>query len=186
MTNILRIDSSARTEGSVSRQLADRFMARLTGDVTHRDLANGLPHLDAVWTGATFTPVDARSEEQTAALALSDELLSEVQAADTIVISTPIYNFTIPSTLKTWLDHLARAGVSFRYTENGPEGLLGGKRVVVVLASGGVPVGAPVDFATPYLKHMFGFLGITDVEFVGAAGAEGIATAEADLDKLAA
>ncbi len=186
MTKILRIDSSARTEGSVSRQLADRYMARLSGDVTHRDLAIGLPHLDAAWTGATFTPPEARSAEQHAALALSDELLAEVQAADTIVISSPIYNFTIPSTLKSWLDHLARVGVSFQYTENGPEGLLGDKRVVVVIASGGVPLGSPMDFATPYLKQMFGFMGIGDVAFVGAAGPDAIAEAEAAVDRLAA
>lgn len=186
MTKILRIDSSARHEGSISRQLADRYMARLSGDVTTRDLARGLPHLDATWTGATFTPPAARSEEQKAALALSDELLAEVHQADTIVISSPIYNFTIPSTLKTWLDHLARVGVSFIYTEEGPKGLLDDKHVVVLLASGGVPIGSPYDFATPYLKQMFGFLGITNVEFVGAAGEDGITAAEASVDALAA
>lgn len=184
--NILRIDSSARRDGSVSRSLADRYLARLTGDVTTRDLADGLPHLDGVWAGATFTPPEARSAEQNAALALSDELLAEVNAADTIVISSPIYNFTIPSTLKAWLDHLARVGVSFHYTEEGPVGLLTGKRVVVLVASGGVPVGSPMDFATPYLKHMFGFMGITDVEVIGAAGADGLPGAEASIDALAA
>ncbi|WP_424944293.1 FMN-dependent NADH-azoreductase [Aliiroseovarius crassostreae] len=186
MTKILRIDSSARTEGSVSRQLADRYMARLSGDVTTRDLAGGLPHLDATWTGATFTPPEARSDDQNAALALSDKLLAEVQDADTIVISSPIYNFTIPSTLKAWLDHLARVGVSFTYTEDGPKGLLGDKRVVVLLASGGVPVGSPYDFASPYLKQMFGFMGITNVEIIGAAGDAGLADAEAGIDALAA
>ncbi len=186
MTKILRIDSSPRTEGSVSRQLADRYLARLSGDITRRDLAKGLPYLDATWTGATFTPPEARSEEQKASLALSDELLAEFAAADMVVISAPIYNFTIPASLKTWLDHLARVGVSFQYTENGPEGLLQNKRVVVLLASGGTPVGAPYDFATPYLKQMFGFLGVTDVEFIGAAGADGVNAAEAAIDALAA
>lgn len=186
MTKILRIDSSARTEGSVSRQLADRYLTRLSGEVTTRDLANGLPYLDATWTGATFTPPETRSEEQKAALALSDELLAEFDAADTVVISAPIYNFTIPSTLKTWLDHLARVGVSFHYTENGPEGLLKDKRIVVLLASGGTPVGSPYDFATPYLKQMFGFMGLTNVEVIGAAGPDGLTEAEAGVDALAA
>lgn len=186
MTKILRIDSSARTEGSVSRQLADRYLTHLSGDVTTRDLANGLPYLDATWTGATFTPPEARSAAQNASLALSDELLAEVQAADTIVISAPIYNFTIPASLKSWIDHLARVGVSFHYTESGPAGLLENKRVVVLLASGGTPVGAPFDFATPYIKHMFAFMGITNVEVIGAAGTDGVAEAEAGVDALAA
>lgn len=186
MTKILRIDSSARTEGSVSRQLADRYLARLTGDVTTRDLAEGLPYLDATWTGATFTPPEARSPEQAAALALSDTLLEEFDAADLVVISAPIYNFSIPATLKTWLDHLARVGLSFHYTDNGPEGLLQDKKIVVLLASGGTAIGAPHDFATPYLRHMFAFMGLTNVEFIAAVGADGLDAAQTRVDALAA
>lgn len=184
MTNILRIDASARTEGSVSRQLADRLLANTSSSITQRDLAAGIPHLDATWAGATFTPPEARNAEQNEALTLSDTMLSEVQNADVIVISAPIYNFTIPSTLKAWLDHLARVGVSFHYTENGPEGLLADKRVVVVMASGGTPLGAPYEFASPYLKHMFGFMGITDVEVIISTGADGLEAANAAVDAI--
>lgn len=188
MTHILRIDSSARTDGSISRALADKVVAKHADTtVTTRDLAQGIPHLDAAWTAATFTPPEARSANDNAALALSDQIVAEVQAADLIVISAATYNFSIPSTLKAWVDHLARAGVTFRYREDGtPEGLLTGKRVIVVTASAGTPVGAPHDFVTPYLKHILGFMGISDVEFISATGADGLADADAHIEKLAA
>ncbi|MCK8482868.1 NAD(P)H-dependent oxidoreductase [Aliiroseovarius sp. S2029] len=188
MTHILRIDSSARSDGSISRALADKVIARYPGvDVTTRDLAQGIPHLDAAWTAATFTPPEARSDQDNAALALSDQMIAEVQAADLIVISAATYNFSIPSTLKAWIDHLARVGVTFRYRDDGtPEGLLTGKRAIIVTASGGTPIGAPHDFLSPYLKFILGFMGISDVEFVSAAGADGIAEADATIEKLAA
>lgn len=187
MTHILRIDSSARTEGSVSRQLTDDVIARHPdATVTSRDLSGGIPHIDATWATATFTPPEARDETANASLALSDEIVAEVQAADVIVISMATYNFSVPSTLKAWVDHLARAGVTFKYTENGPVGLLDGKRVIVVSASGGTPVGSPMDFATPYLTFVLGFLGITDVSFVGAAGEQGIDAAKTEIAALAA
>ena len=188
MKHILRIDSSARTDGSVSRQLADKVIAKHPGaTVTKRDLAGGIPHLDAAWTRATFTPPEARSTDDNAALALSDQIVAEVQAADLIVISAATYNFSIPSTLKAWIDHLARAGVTFRYRDDGtPEGLLTGKRVIFLTASAGTPAGAPHDFTTPYLKFILGFMGITDVEVISATGAEGLAAAEAGIQKLAA
>ena len=188
MTHILRIDSSARTEGSISRSLADTVIARhKDATVTTRDLADGIPHLDAAWTRATFTPADARSSQDTAALALSDQIVAEVQAADLIVISAATYNFSIPSSLKAWIDHLARAGVTFRYRDDGtPEGLLTGKSVIFVNASGGTPAGAPHDFSTPYLKFVLGFMGITDVKVIAAAGAAGIASAEQQIETLAA
>ena len=188
MTHILRIDSSARTEGSISRGLADKLIGNHpNAQITTRDLAQGIPHLDADWTRATFTPPEARSDIDNAALALSDEIVAEVQAADLIVISAATYNFSIPSTLKAWIDHLTRAGVTFRYGEDGnPEGQLTGKRVIILVASGGTQVGSPFDFATPYLKFVLGFLGITDVDVISAQGADGLAAAEAELQALAA
>ncbi|MDE9450848.1 NAD(P)H-dependent oxidoreductase [Aliiroseovarius sp. Z3] len=188
MTHILRIDSSARSDGSISRMLADKVIAKYTGaTVVNRDLAQGIPHLNAAWTSATFTPPETRSADDNAALNLSDQIVAEVQQADLIVISAATYNFSIPSTLKAWIDHLARAGVTFRYRDDGtPEGLLTGKRVIVVTASGGTPVGAPHDFLTPYLKFILGFMGISDVEFISSTGPDGFSEADASIENLAA
>ncbi|WP_300517210.1 NAD(P)H-dependent oxidoreductase [Aliiroseovarius sp.] len=171
MTSILRIDGSARKQGSASRQLTDQLIARLGGEVTRRDLADtNIPHLTEDWVSGTFTPPEARTEAQNEALAFSDELVAELRAADLLVISTPVYNFGVPSALKAWVDQVARTGVTFKYGEAGPEGLLTGKRAVVVAASGGTPAGAPHDFAVSYLKQVLGFLGITEVDVVDAAG----------------
>ena len=168
-TAILRIDTSARSSGSVSRDLTDRVIARFPdATVTTRDLAPGLPLIDETWVGANFTPAADRTPDQRAVLALSDELIAEVEAADTLVIGLPIYNFGVPTTLKAWVDQVARAGVTFRYTENGPEGLLQGKRAIVIVASGGTRAGSEIDFATGYIRHVLGFVGITEVEFVTA------------------
>lgn len=167
--SILRIDASARREGSVSRDLTDRIIARFNGaTVATRDLATGLPLIDEAWVGANFTPADARSNDQRQALALSDTLIAELTAADTIVIGLPVYNFGVPAALKAWVDLVARAGVTFTYTEAGPKGALEGKRAILVMASGGVPAGSPVDYATTYMKHVLGFLGVTDVEIIAA------------------
>jgi FMN-dependent NADH-azoreductase len=168
-SSILRIDASARREGSISRDLSDRIIARFPGaHVTTRDLATGLPLIDETWVGANFTPEAERSPEQRATLALSDDLIAEVKAADTLVIGLPIYNFGVPATLKAWVDQVARAGVTFRYSETGPEGLLTGKRAIVIVASGGTEAGSEIDFATGYLRHVLSFIGIKDVEFVTA------------------
>lgn len=168
-TAILRIDTSARSSGSVSRDLTDRVIARFPeATVTTRDLAPGLPLIDETWVGANFTPAADRTPDQRAVLALSDELIAEVEAADTLVIGLPIYNFGVPATLKAWVDQVVRAGVTFRYTENGPEGLLQGKRAIVIVASGGTQAGSEIDFATGYIRHVLGFVGITEVEFVTA------------------
>ncbi|KPQ18165.1 MAG: FMN-dependent NADH-azoreductase [Rhodobacteraceae bacterium HLUCCO18] len=171
MTNhILRIDASARRAGSVSRDLVDRIIDRIapTAIVTTRDLAHGLPLIDEAWVGANFTPAHDRTDDQRATLALSDTLIAELRAADTLVIGLPIYNFGVPATLKAWVDQVARAGVTFRYTEHGPEGLLQGKRAIVAVASGGTEAGSEIDFATGYIRHMLAFIGITEVEFVTA------------------
>jgi len=170
MTNhILQINASARKAGSVSRALSDRITARFAGaTVTKRDLATALPQINENWVGANFTPVDDRSAEQSAGLALSDDLIAEFKAADTIVIGTPIYNFAIPAALKAWIDLIVRAGETFTYTETGPVGLLEGKRVIIAFAAGGTAIGSEIDFASDYLRFIFGFMGISDVQFVQA------------------
>ena len=174
MSHILRIDSSARHNGSTSRQLTDQLVTRLVEQdygaaVTHRDLADTPPALlTENWVGANFTDEADRSDDQKAALAASDEMIAELEAADTIVIGVPIYNFSIPASLKAWIDLIARARRTFRYTEAGPEGLLKGKKAYLVVTSGGVPVGSDYDFATGYLRHVLGFVGITDVNIIAA------------------
>ncbi|MBV1867348.1 MAG: NAD(P)H-dependent oxidoreductase, partial [Marinosulfonomonas sp.] len=167
--HVLHIDASARTSGSISRALSDRITARFAGaSITKRDLATALPQIDENWVGANFTPADDRSPDQAAGLALSDELIAEFKAADTIVIGTPIYNFAIPAALKAWIDQVVRAGETFSYGEAGPVGLLKDKRVIVAFAAGGTAIGSEIDFASNYLRFIFGFMGINDVQFVQA------------------
>ena len=176
-THILEISASARGEGSMSRLLSRDLLKALEdrhGDitVTRRNVAEGLPFVNADWVVATNTPEEERSDAQRRTLAFSDELVQELMAADILVIGAPIYNFSVPATLKAWIDLIARVRLTFRYTENGPKGLLEGKKAYVLTPSGGVPIGSPVDFATPYLRHALKFVGITDVHFVGAQGAD--------------
>ena len=169
MTTLLRIDASARLEGSVTRDLTDRIEARLGAEtVIHRDLKNALPQINADWLAANWTPADDRTAAQSETLALSDQLIAELEAADTILIGAPIYNFGIPAALKAWIDLVARAGRTFKYTENGPQGLLEGKRAIIAIASGGTPIGSDIDFASGYLRHVMGFIGIQDVEIIAA------------------
>ncbi|WP_372833172.1 FMN-dependent NADH-azoreductase [Puniceibacterium confluentis] len=168
-SHVLRIDASARHEGSVSRSLTEKVITRLApAKITERDLSDVLPLIDATWIGANFTPADDRSPEQKATLDLSDALIAEVQTADTLVIGLPIYNFGVPAGFKAWIDLIARAGVTFKYTETGPQGLLSGKRAILAVASGGTEVGSSYDFATGYVRHVLGFIGITDVSVVAA------------------
>ncbi len=171
-TRILRIDASARRTGSITRDLNDKIIERFTrnGDteVAVRDLADPLPLLTEDWIGANFTDPSERSDAQKEALALSDELVAELKAADVLLIGLPIYNFGVPGALKAWIDLVARARETFRYSEYGPVGLLEGKRAIVTVASGGTEAGSNIDFATGYLKHVLGFIGITDVVFVSA------------------
>ncbi|MCY6379883.1 FMN-dependent NADH-azoreductase [Hoeflea prorocentri] len=173
MTRILAIHSSARRDESVSRRLTEELVARLVekadnSTVTIRDVAEGLSFPSEAWVTDRTIPQEQRTAEQNTALEQTDRLVEELRAADIIVVGAPTYNFGIPAALKAWIDHVAQPGRTFRYTEDGPVGLLSGKRVYVVNASGGVPVGSPADFVTPYLKHVFAFLGVTDVEFVAA------------------
>lgn len=178
---VLHIDSSAVTsiEASKTRKLSQEVVDKITSahttevvEVTYRDVAadTATPSfVDGQWVQSTFTPADARTEEQKATLAESDVLVDELIDADVIVIGMPIYNFMVPASLKAWVDQVCRVGRTFQYTPTGPVGLLDGtKRVVLVTASGGTPVGSPIDFATPYMKHIMGFLGLTNVELVGA------------------
>jgi len=170
---VLEVAASGRSKDSVSRMLSADLIGALEArhgsiEMTRRDLAQGLPFVDEAWINANFTAPEERSVEQRAVLAGSDALVAEIQNADAIIIGAPIYNFGVPAALKAWVDMIARARLTFRYTENGPEGLLKGKRAYVVIASGGVPVDSPVDFATPYLRQALAFVGITDVEVIAA------------------
>ena len=174
---ILEISAGARSEGSISRLLTADLIQALESrysatETKRRDLADGVPFVDEAWIAANFTPDEDRTRQHKQALAYSDELVSELEAADILVIGAPIYNFSVPATLKAWIDMIARARKTFNYTENGPVGLLENKKAYVIVPSGGVPVGSPVDFATPYIRHALSFVGITDVEFIGAQGAD--------------
>jgi FMN-dependent NADH-azoreductase len=199
MSNILYITASIRSNAdSVSRGLGQRLVdglaAKSGASVTLRDLAaNDLPYVSAERFAANLTPAADRSPEQAELAAIADTLIAELQAADTIVIASPIYNFGPPAVLKAWADLVARVGTTFRYTATGPEGLLdGSKKAYLAIASGGTPVGSDADFMTPWLKHFLGFLGIKDVEMVyadgimGEGGEEKIVAAQAKAKQLAA
>ncbi|MDX8347130.1 NAD(P)H-dependent oxidoreductase [Cognatiyoonia sp. IB215446] len=162
---ILHIDASGTTDASVSRAATAQLLADLApARVIRRDLAaTPLPQVDDTWIKARLVPEADRTDVEAASLTLSDELIAELQEADTIVIGMPMYNFGMPASLKAWIDLVARPGVTFRYTENGPIGLLDGKRAVVAVASGGVPVDSGLDFATPHLRQVLRFIGIDDI-----------------------
>jgi FMN-dependent NADH-azoreductase len=203
MANILHIDSSVRSTGSLTRQLGGEYIAKLkaanpAANVVTRDLAaNPLPHLTEQVIGAYFTPAEQRNAEQAAAIKTSDALVDELLAADTIVIGAPMYNFSVTSGLKAWIDHVARAGRTFQYGANGIQGLVTGKKVVVFVASGGVYSEGPAaayDHITTYLRAVLGFLGLTDVTFIVAEGvamgeeavANALAKNRAQIDAIAA
>src|ERR1700678_3345032 len=179
MPILLHLDTSP-LEASISRELGREFVktwkaAHADGHVIYRDLAASPPKpVDSAWIYSNFTPAPSRSEEQTAALALSEELIDELQQADEYVIGVPFHNFSIPSVLKLWIDQITRGGRTFSYGESGPKGLLEGKKATVLVASGGVyEPGTPraaVDFIQPYLKAILGFIGVTDVTFINAGG----------------
>ena len=194
--NILQINASARRDAANSTRVANTITARLQAanpgaQLTLRDLAvTPHPLLDEAALGALFTAADQRSPAQAARVALDDALIAEIQAHDTVVLGVPMYNFGVPVQLKSWIDAIARVGVTFRYTESGPQGLLKGKKVYVALARGGLYRDTANDSQVPYLKSVLGFLGLTDVSFIyaeglamGAEAAEkAFAQAEADLD----
>jgi len=198
--NILQINSSARRAGSHSSRLAERIVARLReadpeATLTVRDLtATPHPILDEAALGALFTPAAQRTVEQAARVAQDDALIAEIQAADVVVLGVPMYNFGVPVQLKNWIDAISRAGVTFRYSANGPEGLLAGKKVYVALARGGKYRNTPADSQVPYLETVLAFLGMTDVHFVYAEGLamgpdaerDALATAYAEIDEAVA
>jgi FMN-dependent NADH-azoreductase len=189
MATLLHLDSSP-LETSISRELGREFVktwkaAHNDGTVIYRDLAGSAPKpIDTAWIYSNFTPVPSRSEEQTAALALSEELIDELEKADEYVIGVAMHNFSIPAVLKLWIDQIVRGGRTFSYGESGPQGLLVGKKATVLVASGGVyEQGTPAaafDFIEPYLKTLLGFLGVTDVTFVNAGGTRAVLMGEAD------
>ncbi|WP_457980451.1 FMN-dependent NADH-azoreductase [Ectopseudomonas composti] len=199
MSRILVIESSARQQGSVSRELTQQFIANWQAaypadQIQVRDLAaEPVPHLDATLLGGWMTPSEQQSDAEKAALARSNQLTDELLAADVLVLAAPMYNFAIPSTLKAWLDHVLRAGVTFKYTDTGPQGLLTGKRAFVLTARGGIYAGSGLDHQEPYLRQALAFIGIHDVQFIHAEGLnmgaefseKGLAQAKAKLAEVA-
>jgi FMN-dependent NADH-azoreductase len=172
-TKILRLNASANPAGSSSRKLGDELSDYLqdyySGTQIHqRDLNQEIPFVDAEWIGANFTSAEHRDDAMQHRLAFSDQLIGELEWADHIVLTTPMYNFGIPAALKAWIDLVCRAGVTFRYTSNGPVGLLAGKRVDIIITTGGAPLNSQVDFVSGYLKQVFSFIGINDVSIIGA------------------
>ena len=176
MKKLLQLKSSLFTNHGQSSQLADKFIAGLqakhpTAEVVTRDLAaDPVPHLDGATFQAFITKPEERNEDQQACVDFSDSLIDELKAADVLVIGLPMYNLGVPSTLKAYFDHVARAGVTFRYTENGPKGLLENKKVYVLATRGGVYAGTSFDTQSDYVRNFLGFIGITDVEFIYAEG----------------
>jgi FMN-dependent NADH-azoreductase len=186
--NILRVDASMRKTGSYSRDLSDKLIKQLIGkittsdlpvnkdhsnetmsNVTIRDLAEGIPFIDENWIKANFTTVDERTAKQHKYLAISDELVDELNNADLIVIGLPIYNFGVPAAFKAWIDQVVRSKLTFRYTDNGPIGLLNNKKVYIVITSGGSKLGSDVDFISNYLRHVLSFIGIDDISFIDSS-----------------
>ncbi|HLQ02569.1 MAG TPA: FMN-dependent NADH-azoreductase [Burkholderiales bacterium] len=198
MKTLLKIQSSIFSNGGQSSQLAERFIAAWRASnpgskVIVRDLAKEpVPHLDAGRFGAFLAKPEERTPEQQTVVDYSDTLIDELKRADVIVIGLPMYNFGLPSTLKAYFDHVARAGVTFRYTEKGPVGLLTGKKVYVFAARGGLYAGTPNETQTPFIRTFLAFLGMDDVEFVYAEGLaiseaskqQGIARAQAHIEAL--
>lgn len=177
MAKVLYINSSARSNGSLSRQLSGEFVAKLAAQgnsVAERDLAaQPVPHLTEDVIGAFFTPAEQRGAEAAAAVKLSDTLVDELLAADVLVLAAPMYNFSVPSTLKAWIDHVARVGRTFQYTATGPVGLATGKKAYIFTSSGGVYSEGPAasyDYLSTYLRTALGFIGITDISFVQTEG----------------
>lgn len=199
MKTLLQLNTSLFSTNGQSSLLADRFVSiwrrnNPNTQVIVRDLARDpVPHLDGARFQSFLAAPEARTAEQQAVVAYSDGLIAELKQADVIVLGLPLYNFGIPSTLKAYIDHIARAGITFRYTEAGPEGMLTGKKAFVIAARGGRYAGTPLDTQTSYVRDFLHFLGIRDVQFVYAEGlnmgerskANALADAEAKLEDLA-
>ena len=184
MASLLKIDVSPRGDASYSRQFGSIFLqawqaANPGATVATRDLAKNQPtYVDLQWIAGAFSPPEKLTDENKAALKLSDEIVAEVQAADAILITTPMYNFQVPAVLKAWIDHLVRVGVTVNYTAQGPVGQLTGKKAYVIVAGAGsydksTPAEA-YDHLSPYLRFILGFIGITDVQILVAGGSSGV------------
>ena len=170
---ILRVDSSAKTENSESRRLTDRIIDGLKTngkslEVTVRDLNQSLPQVNTAWIEANNTASDDQTDEHKKTLALSNTLVGEIEAADTLIIGVALYNFSITASLKLWIDLVCRARKTFAYVDGSPKGLMTGKKAIICFASGGTPFESNIDFASGYLRHILGFIGITDVTFISA------------------
>lgn len=173
MKKILQIDASAMASASGSKKLGQTLTAKMQqhypgAEINQRDLNHHLPFIDELWVTANLTAADQRTDEQKQKLSLSDTLIAELQQADRIIITTPMYNFGIPATLKAWIDLICRAGITFQYTNEGPVGLLKNKVVDIIITTGGVPLQSPVDFVSDYLKQVFRFIGIEDITTIAA------------------
>ena len=195
MNKVLRLSTSILGENSVSATLMDTLLNKLQEsgeplEVNERNfLQSPIPHLDGAWLQAVLTPEADRDDQQQAKVDYSDTLIAELREADILMIGLPMYNFSVPSMLKAWVDHVARAGVTFKYTESGPVGLLQGKKAYLVTAMGGQHSEGEGDFLRPYIRHILGFLGITDITFITANGlamgdetrAAGLAQADSEI-----
>ena len=172
MSNILFLKTSPKEEGSISTELGEYLVNKLTSvsksTVTKRQLDEEIPFINQQIINGLYVDDSQKTVEQKEALKLSDTIVEDINIHDTIVISTPIYNFSAPAVLKAWADMVARVNKTFSYTENGPVGLLKDKKAYVVISSGGTKVGSEIDFFTPWMKHFLKFIGITDVEFIAA------------------
>ena len=194
MPTLLHIDSSPLGNSSITRRLSNEFVqqwkqAHPQGTVITRDLTtSNLTAIDAEWIGAAYTPENARTPRQKEVLALSDTLIAELETADEYVFGVPMHNFSVPSTLKLWIDQISRAGKTFSYTSAGPSGLLKNKKATFLVASGGfygaeTPMAA-FNFVEPYLRSAFGFIGVTDTTFINAGGAAAILSGKTDRESF--
>ncbi len=176
MATLLRLDTSLFSEKGVSTQLSDKLVSNLRKEntnlkVIHRNFEEqAIPHLDSEWLQALMTPAEKRNENQQAKVDFSDQLIAELQEADTVVIGLPMYNFSIPSMLKAWFDHIARAGTTFKYTSTGSEGLLGDKKVFLVTTRGGIHKDQASDTQVPFVKTFLGFIGLNNIDVIYAEG----------------
>jgi FMN-dependent NADH-azoreductase len=173
--NILRIDASMRKTDSYSRDLLDKLIKQLNGEkginvkVTTRDLADGISLINEQWIAANFTAIDERTEDQHKSLIASDTLVDELNKAELIVIGLPIYNFGVPAAFKAWIDQVVRSKLTFQYADTGPVGLLNNKKAYIIVASGGTKLGTELDFISDYVRHVLGFIGITDITFIDSS-----------------
>jgi FMN-dependent NADH-azoreductase len=196
MATLVKFDSSPMGEHSISRKLTANFTAvwlkaHPEGEVIERDLsALDLPSIDAAWVAAAYTPEDARTEKQKELLGLSDSLFADLRDGDEFVFGVPMHNFSIPSKLKLWIDQVMRAGKTFSYGANGPKGLLTGKKAALLIATGGVygegSASASLNFVEPYLRTLFGFMGITQLTIISAEGTAQLRSGQVDAQTFLA